>query len=86
LLWVFLGECQAIGVLICIVFDSVLANSRKMVESVKKIRGPVEVRLGIGDGVAEAAHCLERTTDLIRKRTNDGFRRGILAAPVASPA
>jgi hypothetical protein len=71
--------------LVGMVPDNILDNPWKMIKSVKKVRGPVEVCWGVGDGITQAAHGLERTADFVRERTDDGLGRCIFAAPVASP-
>jgi hypothetical protein len=76
------------GVFVCaaVVLHDTLTNLGDVEKAVEEVRGPVKVSSAVGDVVAEHAHALEGTTDLIGEVADYGLRGGVGSSPVASPA
>jgi Glu-tRNA(Gln) amidotransferase subunit E-like FAD-binding protein len=69
-----------------VVLNDTLADLGNVQKTVKEVRSPVKVGGTVGDVVAEHAHALERTADLVRQVADDSLRGSIDTSPVASPA
>jgi hypothetical protein len=73
-----LGQVKDTWVLAdAVVLDVTLANCRHVEKTVEKIRRPVEVGGTVRDVPAEAAHSLERATELVGQVTDDSLTGGV---------